>query len=58
MIVYKNHCCDCASPGYPCKGNSCPLRRVPVMKCDVCGIEIEDTQDGEELCEECARRYE
>lgn len=54
MIRYENHCCDCATPAYPCRGSSCKLRRVPVMYCDNCDTEIEDTIDGEELCEECA----
>lgn len=58
MKTYENHCCGCATPNYPCRGKSCELRRVPVMKCDNCGTEIEDTIDGEELCEECAKRYE
>ena len=30
MVRIENHCCDCAVPGYPCRGSSCPLRRVEV----------------------------
>ena len=57
MIRIENHCCDCAVPAYPCRGSLCNLRHVEVMYCDNCGTEIEDTIDGEELCEECANRY-
>lgn len=57
MIDYENHCCDCASPGYPCKGDSCPNRNVRVLKCDRCGQEVDKLylvdMFGEELCEEC-----
>lgn len=49
MIVFENHCCDCAVPGYPCLGSACPLRNVPVHYCDKCGAEI---REGD-LCEEC-----
>lgn len=40
MIRYEDHCCDCAVPGYPCLGDSCSLRHVPVLYCDMCGEEI------------------
>ena len=36
MIKYENHCCDCAVPGYPCIGNSCPYIDIPVYYCDSC----------------------
>ena len=58
MIRYENHCCECAVPGYPCRGSFCPNRNVPVYYCDKCGEEIEDDiyeVDGEELCEECLK---
>ena len=57
MVRYEDHCCDCAVPGYPCRGSSCPYRNVPVYYCDDCGDEIEDVYDvdGEELCEECLK---
>ena len=57
MIVYENHCCDCAVPGYPCLGRSCPLVNVEVHYCDHCGEEIDKIYDvdGEELCEECLK---
>lgn len=59
-IRYENFCCDCAVPGYPCRGNSCPNRRVPVHYCDnpKCYNEIEGDiyeVDGEELCEDCLK---
>ena len=57
MTRCENHCCGCASPGYPCLGISCSLRRVEVHYCDHCGEEIEEIYDvdGEELCEECLK---
>ena len=58
MIRYENHCCDCAVPGYPCLGSSCPNRNVPVYYCDRCGDEIDGDiydADGEELCEDCLK---
>lgn len=54
MTVYENNCCDCATIGYPCLGNSCPLRNVPRYLCDGCGVE--DTlyrYNGEVLCMDC-----
>ena len=57
--VIENHCCDCASPGYPCMGDSCPRRHVEVYYCDECDPHHETPlekvyDDGEqELCEEC-----
>ena len=57
MIIYENQCCDCAAPGYPCLGSSCPNRRVPVHYCDRCDGELEEIYDvdGEELCEDCLK---
>ena len=51
----ENHCCDCAAPGYPCLGRSCPRRRVEVHYCDRCDEEIDRFHSayGLELCEEC-----
>ncbi len=58
MLRIENHCCDCAVPGYPCRGTSCPLRRVEVHYCDRCGAEvpydeIHETDDGVEYCSLC-----
>lgn len=55
MVRIENHCCDCASPAYPCRGSSCPSRRVEVHYCDKCGEELDEVYeaDGEELCAEC-----
>ena len=58
MLQYKNYCCDCAAPGYPCRGSSCPNLNVPIHYCDLCKYEIEGDiydVDGEELCEECLK---
>lgn len=61
MVRIENHCCDCATPGYPCRGSVCPLTHVEVHYCDKCDPkcrhpleEIYDV-DGEELCEECLK---
>ena len=55
MKRIENHCCDCAVPGYPCRGDACPLRRVEVYYCDKCGCELEEVYevDDEVFCEEC-----
>ena len=57
MLLYENHCCDCAAPGYPCRGSSCPNRRVPVYYCDKCGAELDEVYEvgNEELCEDCLK---
>jgi hypothetical protein len=57
MKKIENHCCDCAVPGYPCRGSSCPNRNVEVYHCDECGCELEEIYDvdGEELCESCLK---
>jgi hypothetical protein len=59
MVRYENHCCDCATPSYPCMGEQCPLRRVAVYYCDnpKCRAvldEIFEVDDGE-YCEECLK---
>lgn len=58
MLRIENHCCDCAVPGYPCRGTSCSLRSVKVHYCDHCDSEIEEIYvvDGEDLCEECLKK--
>ena len=54
MVRYENHCCDCATPSYPCRGSDCPLTNVEVHYCDKCKTEIDEIfDDGDELCEEC-----
>lgn len=57
MTRIENQCCDCAVPGYPCRGSACPLTRVEVHYCDHCDEEIDEIYDvdGEELCEECLK---
>ena len=60
MIQYLNECCDCAAPGYPCQGDSCPRRHVPHLFCDHCGQEVNELfhVDGEQVCEDCAQEAE
>lgn len=54
MIRYENDCCGCAAPGYPCMGESCPMRQSPHYYCDECGAEKDlYDYDGEELCADC-----
>ena len=57
MLLYENHCCDCAAPGYPCRGSACPNRRGPVYYCDKCGAELDEVYEvgNEELCEDCLK---
>lgn len=59
MLVYENHCCDCATESYPCIGSACHLRKVAVHYCDNpnCGIELDEIYevDGEEFCEDCLK---
>ena len=61
MVRIENHCCDCAVPGYPCLGASCPLTRVEVCYCDKCDPRCIDPLDdvyevdGMELCEDCLK---
>ena len=59
MIRYEDHCCDCAAPGYPCMGSSCPNVNVPVCYCDCCDNDIhaEYDIDGGHYCERCAEAY-
>ena len=55
MIKIENHCCDCAAPGYPCLGSSCPNRHVEVYYCDKCGEELGEVYEVEDehYCENC-----
>ncbi len=57
MVKIENHCCDCATPGYPCRGSACPLLRVEVHYCDKCGDELDDIYevDDKEFCEYCLK---
>lgn len=57
MKRLENHCCDCATDSYPCRGWNCPNRAVEVYYCDKCEEETKDVYmvDGEELCEECLK---
>ena len=52
MIKIIDMCCDCAAPGYPCRGAMCSYRQVEVYYCDRCGEEIDGDiyeVDGEEI---------
>lgn len=61
MVRIENHCCDCATAAYPCRGKFCPLRRVEVHYCDNCGAELEEHEwddYGKELCEVCLEKID
>ena len=58
MKKFENECIGCATPLYPCRGESCQFRHVPHYYCDKCGGDFEPealfvNEDGEELCMEC-----
>lgn len=55
MIVHENRCCDCASPGYPCRGSECPNRNVSCYYCDDCKDEYDELfyYEDEQLCRDC-----
>lgn len=59
MVRYENHCCECAVPGYPCMGSSCPNVNVPVYYCDICNDDTHAMCDieGEHYCEKHAKDY-
>lgn len=58
-VKIENDCCDCAVPGYPCLGSSCPLRTVGHYYCDKCGEELSKNHvyyyEGEDVCEDCLK---
>ena len=55
MVKITNECCDCAAPGYPCLGDTCPNRHVKHYICDHCKEEFERLYivNSEELCQDC-----
>ena len=56
MRRIENDCCGCATPGYPCLGNACPLRSVEYVDCDKCEEDISNEffkYDNKELCTDC-----
>ena len=54
MHKIENECCGCATPAYPCLGNSCPQRNVKRFYCDKCGEEHKLYEfEGAELCMDC-----
>lgn len=57
MVVFKNDCCDCAVPGYPCIGERCELLHNPHFYCDECEEEVNQGElywfEDEQLCLDC-----
>ena len=53
-LVLSDECCSCASGGYPCRGELCPLRHVPHLLCDDCSEETTlYYYEDEMLCLDC-----
>lgn len=56
-LVISDECCSCASGGYPCRGDLCPLRHVPHLLCDDCGEEERlFYYEDEMLCMDCIEK--
>lgn len=53
MKTITNECCDCATGGYPCRGNFCPRRHTERWYCDKCGEEVNEYDLENGLCEDC-----
>lgn len=57
MKRYENDCVGCAVPGYPCRGDICPLRHALHIYCDECGMEITGEKiyhyDEGDYCSDC-----
>jgi len=54
MTGYRDMCCGCAAPGYPC--TRCNLRNVFYLECDNCGADEKLYRVGDkELCADCVR---
>lgn len=53
MPKYENHCYDCATPNYPCRGSNCPNRKVLVQEVN----EVDDDDDDYDLPKECIRNF-
>ena len=54
MMRIENHCCDCATPAYPCR--RCEKMHTAVFYCDRCGFELDDEAyevDGDFICLDC-----
>ncbi len=56
MVEYENQCVGCP-PNMGCLGNSCPNVNVPVFYCDECKDYAEYRIDGDDYCEDCAKKY-
>ncbi len=57
MRKYENDCVGCPD-GMGCLGSSCPYVNVPHDYCDTCGEDgAEYRIDGEDYCEDCAKKY-
>lgn len=57
MLKYEDYCCGCANDTYPCMGNDCPRKHVPVYICDSCGEEAVYRSGDEDFCYSCLSKY-
>ena len=57
MRKIENECCDCAVPGYPCRGAACPNITVLHVYCDGPDCDCEDEEmyvyNGKDYCRDC-----
>lgn len=55
MVKIMNECCNCATSGYPCHGESCAFQHVKHLICDRCKADVEELYaiDGQEICLDC-----
>lgn len=55
MVKIMNECCNCATPGYPCRGKACERQHVKHLICNRCGMDVEELYviDGQEICLDC-----
>lgn len=53
--VIENRCVNCDLP-WPCLGNLCSYKNVPIDYCDNCGAEgAKYILNGDDLCEDCVK---
>ena len=54
LVYDKKNCVGCP-PYMGCLGQMCPHCWETVMKCDVCGEEVDELYrwDGDDMCDDC-----
>lgn len=56
MKEIRDECVGCP-PEMGCMGRNCPYANVEVTICDRCREDANYNIDGEDLCEDCAKKY-